>query len=44
MTINANEGPRAVSTRETVTCKSCGVRVILENGEPIEKCCEQFER
>ena len=44
MTINANEGKRAIRTNETVTCKTCGARVKLEDGKAVEVCCGNFER
>jgi len=40
--VNVNEGKRAVSTITFAVCKNCGATVKLEDGKPIEKCCEQF--
>lgn len=42
--VDANEGKRAISAITFATCKSCGATVKLEDGKPVEKCCENFQR
>ena len=42
--VDANEGKRAISQIEVVTCANCGAAVKCEDGKPVATCCGDFQR
>jgi hypothetical protein len=45
MVVNANEGRRAVAEVRYAVCKNCDApRVKLEDDQPVQGCCGNFEK
>jgi hypothetical protein len=42
MSVNANEGKRAISSITKEVCANCGASVKCADGLPVVKCCDNF--